>query len=63
MVNGKLCTGGLLFAHKICAPDREIQHEPIRAARLKVLQIESKIECMDAREFLAHHTGPVRITG
>ncbi len=55
MKGGKLCTGGLVFAHKICAPDREIQHEPIRVARLKVLSVESKIECMDAREFQTHH--------
>lgn len=55
MANGKLCTGGLLFAHKICAPDREIQHEQIRSARLKVLGVASKIECMDAEEFGKHH--------
>lgn len=54
---GKLCTGGLLFAKKILAPDREIQHEKIRAARLKVLEIEDKIECMGGREFGEHHTG------
>jgi hypothetical protein len=56
MASGKLCTGGLVFAKKICAPDREIQHEPIRVARLKVLAVEHKIECMDAKEFQAHHT-------
>lgn len=55
MANGKLCTGGLLFAKKICAPDSEVQHEQIRSARLKVLDVEPKIECMDAREFQAHH--------
>jgi len=55
MESGKLCTGGLLFAKKICAPESEIQHEQVRIARLKVLQIESKVECMDVREFQAHH--------
>jgi hypothetical protein len=55
MKSGKLCTGGLLFAKKILAPDHEIVHQPIRDARLKVLAIESEIECMGAREFGAHH--------
>lgn len=56
MKSGKLCTGGLLFAKKILAPDREIQHPQIRVARLKVLDIEAKIECMGAHEFGDHHS-------
>lgn len=55
MKSGKLCTGGLLFAHKIYAPDRQIQHEQIRDARLKVLKIENEIECMSPQEFMKHH--------
>jgi len=55
MSSGKLCTGGLLFAHKIMAPESQIQHEPIRIARLKVLDIKDKIVCMEPREFGEHH--------
>lgn len=55
METGKLCTGGLLFAHKILAPDREIQYEQIRTARLKVLDIQDEVECMGAQEFATHH--------
>jgi len=55
MKSGKLCTGGLLFAKKILAPDGEIQHQQIRDARLRVLSIENEIECMGAREFGDHH--------
>ncbi len=55
MAKGKLCTGGLLFAHKILAPEAEIQHEQIRSARLKVLEIEDQMSCMTGREFADHH--------
>lgn len=55
MQNGKLCTGNLLFADKIRAPERLIKYPEIRSARLKVMQYESEIECMDGRQFAAHH--------
>jgi len=55
LAKGKLCTGGLLFAHKICAPEAEIHHEPIRVARLKVLEISEQLSVMTGREFADHH--------
>lgn len=55
MKSGKLCTGGLLFAHKIHAPDGEIKHEQIRTARLKVLDIKDQLVVMAPREFGEHH--------
>ncbi len=56
MKKGKLCLGGLVFAHKIHAPDAEIQHEPIREARKLALVIAPRIECMDAKAFGEHHS-------
>jgi hypothetical protein len=53
MKYGKLCVGGLAFANKMLAPDREIQHEPIRIAREQVKLID--VECMTPQEFAAHH--------
>jgi hypothetical protein len=41
---------------KIRAPDSEVQHEPIREARLLALVIAHRVECMDARAFSDHHT-------
>jgi len=55
MKNGKLCTGGLVFAKRIMAPDREIQHDQIRSARKAALVYEDQIECMTAQEFSEHH--------
>ncbi len=55
MKNGKLCVGGLVFANKILAPDREIQHEVIRIARGAVELIENQVECMGPKEFAEHH--------
>lgn len=55
MKSGKLCVGGLVFAGKIRAPEREIQHEPIRIAREQVKLIETQVECMDPNEFAEHH--------
>lgn len=62
MVKGKLCTGGLLFANLICAPASEIRHEPIRIARLRVLDHSQEIECMDGKQFSVHHTDENRAT-
>jgi hypothetical protein len=55
MKKGPLCVGGLVFANKMRAPEREIQHEPIRIAREKVRLIESSVECMDPKDFAEHH--------
>jgi hypothetical protein len=64
MKDGKLCVGGLLFAHKILAPERECQHDEIRRARLAVVHYQDKIECMDAKEFGEHHQqGPEKKFG
>lgn len=55
MASGKLCTGGLLFANLIMAPDSEVKHEAIRSARLKVLSIRESVSCMNGREFADCH--------
>jgi hypothetical protein len=52
---GKHCVGGLVFAHKIMAPDREIKYPEVRDARERVLKIVDQVECMEPREFMAHH--------
>ncbi len=54
MREGKLCTGGLVFANKMLAPESE--HEAIRRARILVAGVP-EIECMEPREFGKHHEG------
>jgi hypothetical protein len=56
MESGKLCTGSLVFAHKMHAPENEIQIPQVRNARLAVLKVADQVECMSPREFMDHHT-------
>lgn len=56
--NGRLCLGGLVMANKMMAPKRvdaypESSPEVI-AARASV-EGRTDIDCMDVREFMAHH--------
>lgn len=52
--NGKLCLGGLAFSDKIMAPPSD--DPEVRAARESI--DKSQIECMEPKEFQAHHSQP-----
>lgn len=58
MAKGPLCTGSLVFAKKMLAPDREVCDRRLASARLAVLKIMDTVECMEPREFGEHHDVP-----
>ncbi len=53
MKEGKLCTGNLVFAKRMMAP--QAQNDAIRRARIAVLAYEDQVECMGPVEFIKHH--------
>ncbi len=61
MKKGKLCVGGLVFARKIHAPDREASDPRIVEARALAAVIAHRVECMNVNEFQEHHAHPERL--